>query len=332
MTVTIKDIAKAAGVYPSAVSNALNNKKHTRISEERRQYIRKIAEEMGYRPNLQAACLRKKKKPAIGVFLPDWRDPLLYELVVGLSEGSVMYDIPLSLHFGLTMENYVHFIDSMTSSRHSGIISYVPYLTEDYPKLIEKLKFYQKDGGRIITINPYNAALENNLVANIDEVLGGELAAEYILKQNCKNYAAFCFDNDINHTRAFSFGRELEEKGKSAEVIRIPSIVDFDKSELINHIDRLIDVRDEAIGIFAASAVFCNYIISRCLEKGVKIGKEVILVGYDYDESRYGDYVSIPRIVQPFRELGRQVVQKMDNVLAGRKEKSVQLKPELMIP
>ena len=47
MKITISDIAQAANVSPGTVSNALNNKKGS-ISEKKRNYILKIAEEMGY--------------------------------------------------------------------------------------------------------------------------------------------------------------------------------------------------------------------------------------------------------------------------------------------
>lgn len=47
MKVTIAQIAKAAGVSPGSVSNALNNRKGT-ISEQKREHIIRIAEQLGY--------------------------------------------------------------------------------------------------------------------------------------------------------------------------------------------------------------------------------------------------------------------------------------------
>lgn len=54
--VTIKDIARAAGVTHPTVSRALNN--HPAISETTRKQIVKLAHEMGYVPNATARGLK----------------------------------------------------------------------------------------------------------------------------------------------------------------------------------------------------------------------------------------------------------------------------------
>ena len=46
MAVTIKDIAKAAGVSPSTVSRTIND--HYSISEETKQKVRQVMDELGY--------------------------------------------------------------------------------------------------------------------------------------------------------------------------------------------------------------------------------------------------------------------------------------------
>ena len=48
--VTLKDIAKLANISPAAVSIILNDKP-SRISEAKKQEVKKIAKELNYRPN-----------------------------------------------------------------------------------------------------------------------------------------------------------------------------------------------------------------------------------------------------------------------------------------
>ena len=63
----IAEIARRAGVSSAAVSRYFNN---GYVSEEKREAIRSVVEETGYRPSLQAQTLRTRKTKMIGVILP----------------------------------------------------------------------------------------------------------------------------------------------------------------------------------------------------------------------------------------------------------------------
>ena len=63
----ISEIAKMAGVSNAAVSRYLNN---GYLSEEKRAAIRRVIEETGYRPSVQAQILRTRKTKTVGVILP----------------------------------------------------------------------------------------------------------------------------------------------------------------------------------------------------------------------------------------------------------------------
>jgi DNA-binding LacI/PurR family transcriptional regulator len=70
MAVTIRDVAKAAGVSPMAVSKVLHGRGgNVRVSEARAAHIRKIAEDLNYTPNQLARILRGEKKRNIGVIM-----------------------------------------------------------------------------------------------------------------------------------------------------------------------------------------------------------------------------------------------------------------------
>lgn len=63
---TISEIAKMAGVSPAAVSRYLNN---GYISDDKREIIKKVIDETGYQPSLQAQMLRTKKTKLIQVLV-----------------------------------------------------------------------------------------------------------------------------------------------------------------------------------------------------------------------------------------------------------------------
>ena len=70
------DIAKAAGVSQTTVSLALNEKaaKKYKISPDTVARIRKIADQMGYRPNQMGVSLATKRTNTIGVLIPNYGD------------------------------------------------------------------------------------------------------------------------------------------------------------------------------------------------------------------------------------------------------------------
>ncbi|PPA69925.1 LacI family DNA-binding transcriptional regulator [Jeotgalibacillus proteolyticus] len=68
MSVTIKDIARAAGVSYSTVSKALRNS--PLVKEPTRKHIKKIADQLGYQPNAAARSLVSKKSHTIGIVWP----------------------------------------------------------------------------------------------------------------------------------------------------------------------------------------------------------------------------------------------------------------------
>ena len=74
--VTIKDIAKAAGVAQGTVSNVLNGRGN--VSSEKIRHVLEISEALGYVPNERAKMLRKGNAKTLGVLLPN--PPAQHEL------------------------------------------------------------------------------------------------------------------------------------------------------------------------------------------------------------------------------------------------------------
>ena len=72
-SVTLKDIARAAGVSTAAISQALNDRGSMR--PETRERIKAIAADLGYVPNRHAAALRSGRTMTVGFVMADDDDP-----------------------------------------------------------------------------------------------------------------------------------------------------------------------------------------------------------------------------------------------------------------
>ncbi len=71
-SVTIRDVAKAAGVSVTTVSDSLNNK--GRVDASTREHVIRVADRLGYRANRSAQALRSGRSSTLGLVLPGSSD------------------------------------------------------------------------------------------------------------------------------------------------------------------------------------------------------------------------------------------------------------------
>ncbi len=85
MPASIYDIAKAAGVSAATVSNVLNER--GRFSEKTRDLVLKVADELGYMPNLSARGLREQRTNTIGIVTPDVSNDFFSSMVLNVERA-----------------------------------------------------------------------------------------------------------------------------------------------------------------------------------------------------------------------------------------------------
>ena len=93
--ITIKDVAKQAGVSISTVSRVINDSKP--VTDEVKQKVLDVIKETGYIPNPLARSLVTKKSQLIGVIVPEVSDSFVNEILNGIEEVAKMYDYDILL-------------------------------------------------------------------------------------------------------------------------------------------------------------------------------------------------------------------------------------------
>ncbi len=81
--ITTHDVAKRAGVSQPTVSLVLSKNARARVSAETRERVLLAARELGYVPNVVARSLVRSRSYAIGVIVPDLRNPFFADVVSG---------------------------------------------------------------------------------------------------------------------------------------------------------------------------------------------------------------------------------------------------------
>lgn len=134
---TIADIARLAGVSNAAVSRYFNN---GYISEEKREAIRKVIEETGYQPSLQAQTLRTGKTKTIGVIAPKMSSASLGSVVEGVL--SVLNEKGYQMLLSVTQNSYekeLEYLRSFDDKRVDGVILIATVFTSEHKKVLKNM-------------------------------------------------------------------------------------------------------------------------------------------------------------------------------------------------
>ena len=83
--VTIKDIAKAAGVSVATVSRVIND--NYPVSKEARERVQQVMQELHYRPNAIAQSLRSNRSNMIGLIVADLSNQFFMKVAKGLEKS-----------------------------------------------------------------------------------------------------------------------------------------------------------------------------------------------------------------------------------------------------
>ncbi|MGL5439403.1 MAG: LacI family DNA-binding transcriptional regulator [Filifactoraceae bacterium] len=139
MTITIKDVARMAGVSISTVSRVINSSKP--VSSDIKDRVEKIIEETGYVPNPVARSLVMKKSQFIGVVVPDISNPKIAEILNGVEMVGRMYDYDILLcnSYGELLEEE-RYINLLVSKQVAAMIFVTWKLEEDIVKYIKDTK------------------------------------------------------------------------------------------------------------------------------------------------------------------------------------------------
>src|SRR6266542_3409644 len=125
--ITAKDVAAQAGVSRTTVSYVLNNVEAANISEETRQRVLSVAEELGYVPDAAAQALASGRTQTIGLMLPSSQphpraSTSHYRIIEGLLEIVQQFGVRLLVDSVQKTQNSDTYLNLARNKRIDGII------------------------------------------------------------------------------------------------------------------------------------------------------------------------------------------------------------------
>jgi LacI family transcriptional regulator len=129
-SITIQDVARAAGVSVSTVSRVLNDKDD--VAPDTSLKVKGIITELGYTSSLAAKSMRSRRTGLIGLILPDLEDPFCIQVMKGVHQAVVALGYDLIAYTSGTIKKHSraereqHYVSLLNGSLTDGIILVTP--------------------------------------------------------------------------------------------------------------------------------------------------------------------------------------------------------------
>lgn len=324
----ISDLAKLAGVSPGTVSRALTDT--GLISQKTRDRIKALAREHDFRPNIMARNLRIQKTGAIGVVIPlghetgqHISDPFFITMLGLLADALTErgYDLVLSR----VIPTDGNWLDRFTDSgRVDGII--VIGQSNQFETLEAAARRYRP----LVVWGGYQKGQAHCSVGT-DNVAGGELAAQHLIDQGCRNITFFGDPAALELAQRLDGCRAaMLRAGFSENLSILPAhLVDTPDDTAMR--DFLADRKTRPQGIFAASDVIAMSALRSLAELGIDVPAEVKVVGFD--GLAIGEH-TVPRLTTVRQDLttgAHNLVDLLLRRIGGEDTASVVMPPELVV-
>jgi len=303
MRVSIKDVARVAGVSHSTVSRALAHSPLIPVKTRRR--IERVAQKLGYTPNAIARGLVTQRTHAVGVIVTSIADPFVAEIVRGIEHtaGAQGYRVVLAMSHN-DPEREVNAVKALREWRVDAVIVASSRVGALYQPLLKDI------GAPIVLINnqsPRNSRMIHSVI--VDDVRGGELATQYLLSLGHRVIGHIRGPAGYRATRnrLAGYRRALRKAGIPYDRARV---VDGDgRAEGGEKILQLLEHSPAPTAVFCYNDMTAIGALRALKRRGVRVPHDLSLIGFD--NILFATYVDPPltTIAQPMFEMGQSAMQ-----------------------
>ena len=327
--VTIRDVAAASNVSVATVSYVLNGKK--KVSEETKQKILTVIDNLGFVPDLNARGLTVKDTKLLGVVVPQT------EPGSKLMFHNIFYSELLgSIEYAARQRGY-HVIISATD------------VTEDYLQLIQ-----ERNLAGVIIIGTYQNQFFSELKTldvpvvlidsyckydyfhklRIDDENCSNLATEFVIRQGHKKIAlvtGHLQEDGVMQKRYRGFLKAIEQNGLEFQKENLyEATVDYESG--VNAAKWFVDNKADITAVVATADVLAIGLMKGFYEQGVQVPEDISIIGFDdLDISKYTT-PGITTVKQPISAKGERAVEILiENIENPQMEKVEEVFPVKLI-
>ncbi len=313
--ITIKDVAQAAGVSTQTVSRVMN--KFSYVSEETRQRVEEVVEQLGYRPSTLARSLIQQRSYTLGVvtFGLKYIGPSRTLNGVADKADELGYMLLMKELDNFDINSIDDVIDSLLARQVDGIIWVAPEIGNNHSWLDERLE-------KIPVPVLFLAMEPREGISSVatDNYQGAVLAVKHLLE---------CGKTKIGHISGPLTWWEADERKRGWRDTLTKANLDasdqhckegnWSSASGEQAFIQLLEVFPDLDAVFVANDQMALGVLRESHRKGIKIPEQLAVIGFDnLPESGYF-YPSLTTISQDLQMLGELSVQYIVEMIQARK-------------
>ena len=299
-SVTLKDVAKAAGVSYATVSRALSGS--PQIGSDTRERIIKLCDEMGYTTNYVARSMVMKKTDLIGLVVPSIDNQFMSELAyyAEMSARSHGYNIMLC-NSGPDLKQEKTVVKLLLGRQVDGIL-----IVPQSPKTYENIRAYTDQVPTVFLSENLRDQPQSYVAA--DNSRGTYIGTKYLYELGHRDILYFGRRHTTTHQlRAEGYMKACQELGLQQRFVNS----EFSRSSIANGYEMARELFSKPIdytAIFASTDSVALGILKAADELQIDIPGRLSLIGFDNITATGLPRIDLTTIEQPKRDMAVQAV------------------------
>ncbi|MBR4305934.1 MAG: LacI family DNA-binding transcriptional regulator [Ruminiclostridium sp.] len=324
MSVTIKDVAKAANVSVATVSRVLNKKSN--VSEEAVRAVNAAVENLGYSPNFLGRDLRKSETRRILAIIASTEQSFYSDVIRGMEAAAYAQNYDVLIATTQNDPNHeMHLLGMLFSRAVDGAVLLGPRLDAN---TINSLSEKHNIAMCLERLDNCDA-----LTVTIDNVKAGRDAVNYLIRKGHRKiglittlqrsqssidremgYKLALKDNDIPYNEEYVYfgGYETEQGMRGCEY--------------------LMNLPSPPTAIFSISDMIAIGAMNYALSKGYRIGKDLMFMGFDNIAYSHMFVPHLSTVEQPCYAQGKLVIEKLiENIKGTAQDRNLYTLPHSLV-
>jgi LacI family repressor for deo operon, udp, cdd, tsx, nupC, and nupG len=313
MTVSIKDIAQAAGVSHSTVSRALSDSPV--VSAETKALIQQLAQQMGYSPDARARSLVMGRTHTVGVVVTTITDPFIAEIVQAIEQTALDHGYSVILaSSNAEPEREIAAVEMLHSKRVDGVVVTSSRVGALYQSHLDRL------GVPVVLVNSHSQQRGGYTFSiNVDNRHGAYLAAKYLVDLGHRRiaYVTGPADHSDDLDRLAGYREALRVAGIAPDqALVVPGTGRLDGGQ--GALPVLMALNDPPTAVFCYNDMTAIGLLRVARQAGLPVPEDLAVIGFD--DIPFASYVQprLTTIAQPTSQMGRRALDMVLDLIARR--------------